>query len=206
MADLQALQAPRLALLLQRMAAAERAAPPGRALVLAIDGRAAAGKTTLAAALEKALGAGVIHMDDFFLPQALRTPARYAEPGGNVHYERFAAEVLPHLHSPAAFAYTRFDCATMRAGPPVPVPAARWRIVEGAYSTHPFFGRYWELAVFVDIAPAAQLARITARGGAECARAFAGRWIPLEERYIAACRPRERADLILEGSEPEPAE
>ena len=68
------------------------AAQPGRpgARTLAIDGRAAAGKSTAAALLAAALGAGVVHMDDFFLPAALRTPQRLSEPGGNVHYERFA--------------------------------------------------------------------------------------------------------------------
>ena len=32
-------------------------------------------------------------MDDFFLPMELRTAERLEEPGGNVHYERFSAEV-----------------------------------------------------------------------------------------------------------------
>ena len=34
--------------------------------IIAIDGRCAAGKTTLAARLVKELGGDVIHMDDFF--------------------------------------------------------------------------------------------------------------------------------------------
>ena len=40
----------------------------GRVKVIAIDGRCASGKTTLARELAERLGAGVIHMDDFFLP------------------------------------------------------------------------------------------------------------------------------------------
>ncbi len=35
--------------------------------LIAVDGRCAAGKTTLAAQLQKDLGCNVIHMDDFFL-------------------------------------------------------------------------------------------------------------------------------------------
>ena len=46
--------------------------------VIALDGRAAAGKSTLAAALAETLQAAVIHMDDFFLPLALRAPQRLA--------------------------------------------------------------------------------------------------------------------------------
>ncbi|MBS6367782.1 MAG: hypothetical protein KH420_10635, partial [Clostridiales bacterium] len=69
-------------------------------LTLAIDGRAAAGKTTLACQLQQHFGAAVIHMDDFFLPAELRTASRLQTPGGNVHYERFLQEVAPALPSP----------------------------------------------------------------------------------------------------------
>lgn len=81
--------------------------------VIAIDGRAAAGKTTLAALLSQVLAAGVIPMDDFFLPAELRTAERLAESGGNVHYERFCAEVLPYLKKNESFSYRRFDCGIM---------------------------------------------------------------------------------------------
>ena len=58
-------------------------------VLIAIDGPAASGKTTLAARLEKRYGADVLHMDDYFLQPHQRTPDRYAEPGGNVDRERF---------------------------------------------------------------------------------------------------------------------
>ena len=81
--------------------------------IIAIDGRCAAGKTTLAARLAKELGGDVIHMDDFFLPPALRTQERRSEPGGNVHYERFLTEVIPKLASGQASCYS---CARLYAG------------------------------------------------------------------------------------------
>ena len=83
---------------------------PAGAGVIAIDGRAASGKTTLAAALAAETGGAVVHMDDFFLPAELRTPQRLAAPGGNVHAERFAEEVLPFLRQGRPFCYRRFDC------------------------------------------------------------------------------------------------
>ena len=79
----------------------------GEVIVIAIDGRCASGKTTLAKALQteglpekvatektflKKQNVGVIHMDDFFLPRELRTKERLSEAGGNVDYERFAEE------------------------------------------------------------------------------------------------------------------
>lgn len=66
-------------------------------LIVAIDGCCASGKTTLASRLAADLQADLIHMDDFFLPPALRTPMRYEEPGGNVHYERFHAQIARPL-------------------------------------------------------------------------------------------------------------
>lgn len=182
----------------KQVLAALQALPPGGVRVIAIDGRSAAGKTTLAAALARALGAGVVHMDDFFLPGELRTPARLAQPGGNVHWERFAAEVLPLLRGGGAFAYRRFDCGAMAPGALVQVPAGRWRIVEGAYSCHPRLGGYMDLRLFADVPPAEQLARIGARGGAAAQEAFRTRWIPLEEAYLAAFPIREQADLVLQ--------
>ena len=70
-------------------------------ILIAVDGNAASGKSTLAARLSAYFApqcsVNVFHMDDFFLPPTLRTPERLGEPGGNVHYERFLDEVLAGL-------------------------------------------------------------------------------------------------------------
>lgn len=165
--------------------------------VIAIDGRAASGKTTMAAHLSGILGAGVVHMDDFFLPAQLRTKKRLSSPGGNVHYERFAAEVLPRLSSSEAFSYEVFDCAKMALSGARAVAASRYRVVEGAYSCHPAFGNYMDIRVFSDIDPEEQINRIRARNGEEAAKIFASRWIPMEEKYFAAFGIKEKADFVL---------
>lgn len=154
--------------------------------VLAIDGRAASGKTTMAQALSFVLEAPVIAMDDFFLPMALRTQERYDEAGGNVHYERFIEEVLPYIRSNDSFSYRRFDCSQMDYSPEHRVvPSGRWRIVEGSYSLHPAFGPYADLTVFASVDRNEQARRILARNGAEFAQIFRNRWIPLEEKYFS---------------------
>ena len=81
----------------ERIIEAYQKVKPAGCGVIAMDGRAAAGKTTLAEELAVTLGGAVVHMDDFFLPGELRTPERLAAPGGNVHAERFVEEVLPYL-------------------------------------------------------------------------------------------------------------
>lgn len=165
--------------------------------VVAIDGRAASGKTTMAEQLATVLQAGVVHMDDFFLPPDLRTPQRLAEPGGNVHYERFLQEVLPHLQEPEAFSYRCFDCGTMDFHGQRTVSSDRWRIVEGSYSMHPRFGRYMDLCVFSMVDSQEQIRRIRRRNGAEMAQVFEQHWIPLEETYFSTYQVSEKSDLIL---------
>lgn len=154
--------------------------------VIAIDGRAASGKSTLALKLQAITGAGLVHMDDFFLPGELRTEARLAEPGGNVHSERFLAEAVPQLRNGEAFSYRTFDCSTMQMGGNRDVVPSEWRIVEGSYSCHPKHGDIYDIKVFCDISPEEQMGRILERNGEEMASMFKSSWIPMEEAYFDA--------------------
>ena len=165
--------------------------------VIAIDGRAASGKTTLAEDLKSILQADVIHMDDFFLPPSLRNDIRLAEPGGNVHYERFAEEVLPFLRNSADFSYRIFDCSRMDYNGIRTITSKQWRIVEGSYSHHPIFGNYADLALFLDVSPQEQMNRILKRNGEQMAEVFRTRWIPMEEAYHQHFNIKEQADIIL---------
>lgn len=167
------------------------------AKVIAIDGRAASGKSTMTDDLKLVLGAGIIHMDDFFLPPVLRTEERFKQPGGNVHYERFMEEVIPHLSSDAAFSYHRFDCHVMDYNGERFVDASKWRVVEGAYSLHPILGDYADLKVFSTIDPEAQMERITNRNGVKMAERFRTAWIPMEETYYEYYQIKAKCDLIV---------
>ena len=63
-----------------------------------LDGPCASGKTTLAAFLEHAIpDLYIVHMDDYYIPMAQKTPERLSVPGGNADTERLLEEVLlPH--------------------------------------------------------------------------------------------------------------
>ena len=179
------------------IAAVEALRGAGRPVVLTLDGMAAAGKTTAAQALAALWGAPVVHMDDFFLPPELRTPERLAEPGGNVHYERFEAEVLPGLRDGAPFSYRVFDCSVMDYRGERTIPDAPVAIVEGSYAMHPRFGRYAGVTVFLSVDPAEQERRVRERNGPEKWIDFRDRWIPMENAYHTAFRLRETADIVL---------
>lgn len=175
----------------------QRLAADAHIRVIAIDGRAASGKTTKAALLHAVLDAPVIHMDDFFLPPDLRTPDRLAQPGGNVHYERFREEVLPGLVSGEDFSYRLFDCSRMDFNGSREIPAAPIRIVEGSYAQHPELGNYAHLRAFSTVDEAEQMARILRRNGEIMAEMFRTRWIPMEEKYFSHFGIREKADIVL---------
>ena len=177
--------------------AANQIKPKGEAAVIAIDGRAASGKTTLANKLARIMGVDVIRADDFFLPPALRTAERLSETGGNLHYERFSDEVLPNVDKPAPFSYGVFDCSIMDMGGERAIGESRLRIVEGSYSHHPKFGDYADLRVFCTVDTDEQMRRILARNGERMAARFRDEWIPMEEKYFSAFGIRESTDMII---------
>ncbi len=168
-------------------------------LVIAIDGGAASGKSTLAAHFAKSFGASVIHMDDFFLRPEQRTEVRLLEAGGNLDRERFLAEVIPHLHEGKDFSYRRFDCSKMALGESVIVPHTPLTVVEGSYSHHPVFGNIYDIKIFLDSEENIRKERILSRNGKEKYEMFVTRWIPLENRYFEAFSIREKADILIRG-------
>lgn len=181
----------------------DRLLAQGGRVVLAIDGRCGSGKTTLAALLSTLYCCAAVHMDDFFLPPALRTPERLAAPGGNVHYERFLEEVAPRLRAGRAFTYRRFDCGRMALAGEVAVADAPLLLVEGSYALRPELRPCYDLSVFLTVSPEEQRRRILARDGAEQLERFCTRWIPMEERYFAACTVQADSDLVFRTDEGE---
>ena len=170
----------------------------GRQIVVAIDGNCTAGKTTLASVLEKEYDCNVFHMDDFFLRPEQRTAQRYAEPGGNVDYERFREEVLVPLKKGTAFSYRPFSCKTFSLSNAVEVTPKALNIVEGTYCLHPYFGDVYDLTLFLSIDPQLQRERIYQRPAHLIERFFTD-WIPMETGYFEAFQIPESADVRLQA-------
>ena len=185
--------------LLPLLAGMDRQLAEKARVTAALEGGSAAGKTTLAALLERIYpDCRVFHMDDFFLRPEQRTEARLAEPGGNVDYERFLEEVLLPLRRGETVQYRPYDCHARTLGNPAPVVPGALNIVEGAYSTHPALADCYDLSVFLRISPELQRTRIQSRNSPEAQARFFSTWIPLERRYFDAADPESRCDLILE--------
>lgn len=168
-------------------------------VLVAIDGKCASGKTTLASMLQTVFqDCTVFHMDDFFLRPAQRTAARLEEPGGNVDRERFFDEVLQPAAAGKTVRYRPYDC---QSGVLLPTAQekthTRLTIVEGAYSRHPLLDGCYTLRVFLDVDAQRQRERIQKRNGEAMLRRFEEIWIPLENRYFAAFFIRETSDLLF---------
>lgn len=178
--------------------AIDRLLSGGAAGCVGIDGMCGSGKTTLAALIAQIYDCNVFHADDFFLPAALRTPERYAEPGGNIHWERLLEEVLTPVREGLPVYYRRFDCASMT------LPASgeridpkRLSVVEGSYALHPRLRGAYDLTVFLRVDRGEQLRRILRRNGPEQLKVFQEKWIPLEELYFDACGTEDQCDLVF---------
>ena len=169
----------------------------GKQIIIAIDGNCTAGKTTLTSVLEKEYDCNVFHMDDFFLRPQQRTAERYAQPGGNVDYERFHEEVLLPLKSGNGFSYRPFACKTFTLSDNVQVMPKQLNIVEGTYCQHPYFGDVYDLKLFLSVSPELQRERVFQRPQHVQGRFFTD-WIPMEKLYFDFYQISEKADIRLD--------
>lgn len=180
-------------------------------VIIAIDGKCGSGKSTLANILSEVYSSNIIHMDDFYLPFNLRTKERLDEPGGNIHYERFASQILPALFSLKQntpgnvcgftdHTYQIFNCHTMDYKEKNGTIADRpLTIIEGSYSLRPEFIRAYDLKVFLDVSIKEQKERLLARNGEEAFKNFEMKWIPMELKYFNEYDVKNCCDLTYQN-------
>ena len=161
---------------------------------IAIDGRCASGKTTLAKALQRELDCSLVHMDHFYLQPHQRTEQRFEHPGGNVDMERFSAEVLDYILEGKSFSYQPFDCEVQDFSESIYVPANGIYIIEGVYSC--LFAEHCILKIFMTVSEEQQLSRLKKRNPAILGR-FQQEWIPMEEKYFEFFKVEQLCDLVF---------
>ncbi len=166
-------------------------------LIIAVDGKCGAGKSFLGELLQSVYQANLFKMDDFFLRPFQRTKERLAKPGGNVDYERFKDTVIDSLIKKEKINYQRFDCSKMALANDIKIiPVNKINIIEGTYSLHPYFGKYYDFAIGLDIDESIQAARILNRNGQTMYEKFKNIWIPLENKYFAAYSIFDQVDYL----------
>lgn len=167
------------------------------AVVVAIDGNSASGKTTLAAELEGEFPARVFHCDDYFLRPHQRTRQRLSEAGGNFDRERFKKEVAEPARLRRDAECRRYFCRTGELSAAFTVKFAPLTVIEGSYSLHPYLGEYYDIAVFVSVDPQEQARRILKRNGPNMFERFMQEWVPMENRYFEELHIREKCGFDI---------
>jgi hypothetical protein len=163
-------------------------AESSRRLVIAIDGHGAAGKTTLADELARALHAHVLHTDDYLHPARVsadtRPMAQYYD------WERLRGEATLPLRGGD-------EVASPAPGTASPTPrAAAPLLIEGVSSAGPALADLVTHAVYVDTPEPLRLERLHTRIAPE---EWDEDWLEAERVYFAS-RPPESFDLVVSGT------
>jgi uridine kinase len=164
-------------------------------VVIAIDGDAASGKTTLSLELAKHYHATVIHTDQFYLPFDKRTES----PAGHMNIKKIIHEVLiPHaLGKELHFEW--FDPHQGKVREIIQLPHTQLLILEGSYSMHPDLLPYMHYKIFLSISESLQQKRILSRSNPETLEKFKSIWIPKEKLYQSAFSIPAFADIIIDA-------
>jgi uridine kinase len=174
---------------------------PQGPVVVAIDGRSASGKTTLALWLAAELGATLVHMDDFY--RDMPEPARWLlRPAQGVEqffdWQRLRREALEPLSRGHAVSYRGYDWDAgggLSAEHHV-VEAAAVVILEGVYAARPELDDLVHLRVLVDASPERRARRRLERADHQGLEA---RWDAAEEFYFTEIRPPDTFHRVLDG-------
>ena len=168
--------------------------------IIAIDGNAGSGKTTLVKSLVEKYPIDVISMDDFFLPFELKNHERLSQPGNNFHYERFLQEIVPNIYNDNPWTYEAYNCQT-KTFSPKKLEGKRIKIVEGVYSCHPLFQNIYDFKVGIRITESLQQQRILKRNGQEMWAKFQSLWIPQENNYFDHFQIFTACEYIIEADQ-----
>lgn len=170
-------------------------------VLLAIDGPCASGKSTLGARLEDIYTCPLIHMDDFFLTPDLRSKERLSQPGGNVDYARFDAQVLTPLANGTSATFAPYRCQSGTFGDVITVNPSPLVVIEGVYSMRPDLRARYQLGVWVEAEWETRKKRLLERGGPEGLSRYEQRWIPMENQYFQACGVKDSCQITVSGED-----
>jgi len=188
-----------------------------RPLKVAIDGRCAAGKTTLADELGSTLsvrGFDVLRpsVDGFHHPRERRyQQGEYSARGyyeDAFDYEAVRRSLLEPLSGhvfPVACRDVTFDYRVdlLVNAPPVSVGAKCILLFEGLFLFRREINTYWDYRILLDIDPATALARALVRDPGESSdvirRKYGERYEPAWQMYAERENPEAKADLVIDN-------
>ncbi|MCY1143407.1 uridine kinase [Actinoplanes sp. Pm04-4] len=190
--------------------------PPGAARV-AVDGVDGVGKTTFAAELAQALrerGRDVVQVsaDDFHQPRAVRHRRGRDSPEGfwldSYDYPALLRDVLRPL-GPGGDRRFRRAAHDLRTDAILDLdweiaPPEAVLIVDGLFLHRDELRGCWELTIFLDAPFELTVARMAERDGShpDPEHPSLARYVGGQRLYFAACHPQDRADVLIDHSDP----
>ena len=184
----------------------------GRCVCVGIDGRTAAGKTTVGHELAVLLaerGRVVLRasLDDFKRPWA--ESHRYDRHSGEGYYRNAYDTdairellLLPARSGDGQVTLCSIDPRTQldHSADRTPVPEDAVLIVDGVFALRPELVDLWDLRIWIDIGADLSIERGIRRDGVDHAAIHRGRYAVAEQIYIAAVGPAAAADLVLDNT------
>ena len=176
----------------------------GKRLLVAIDGGAGAGKSSLARGIRDQLGSvSVVRTDDFFRPLNEHPIAHLpAEKLYELYFpwERMRDEALMPLHRGETARYQRYDWSTDRLLEWISIESAEIVLVEGVFSSRPELRPMLDAVILVEAPRAERLRRVLARDP-NSVDDWLTPWMFAEDWYLDQIRPQDTADLLLLSAE-----
>jgi uridine kinase len=165
--------------------AGSRSPTLGEGRLVAVDGPAGSGKTTLAAAVAELTGAQVVHMDD--LMEGWEGMASTGEQ---------LRSIVEPLAGGVAGSYRHYNWHEGRFDRTVEVPPGGWLVIEGVGAGHPGIAERVTVLVWVEADDELRLRRGLERDGAAMEGHWR-RWMRDEVGLFAAHGTAGRADVVL---------
>lgn len=162
--------------------------------IIAIDGPAGAGKTTLAdhlaAALSLKYSVNIIHMDDLYN-------------GWKDAFDHHLTDALTHIakghQAGAKTSISRFDWGKNQYAPAEELPQSELLILEGVGSSHSAIRKSLSASIWLEIERGAGLKRVLERDGLQNSAEMA-QWLLLQEAHFLQQGSEGTADFILSTS------
>ena len=159
----------------------------GPVRLVAVDGPAGSGKTTVAGRLGAELGCQVIHSDDFPVPW---------EEGPGRWFHLLESQVLRPLQQGLPGGFRRYDWVRGTYAEKVVVPPAPALVIEGVGTARASIADLLAYTVWVEADDAERMRRVLERDGPELEPRWR-EWFAAERAWFAADRTKERADLVI---------
>ena len=183
---------------------ASASAPSSSSPVLvALDGRSGAGKTTLAQEVGARTGALVVDGDDFYrggdgVTWDAMGPAEKVDLVIDWRRQRALLETLGRGEQATWQPYD-WDADDGRLAGVITAGPAAVVILDGAYSARPELADLLDLRVLLDLPRDARRERLLRREGARYRAEWEARWGEAEDLYFEHLMPPDAFDLVLDG-------